>query len=165
MGNKVWLSLGRYIKTRRLSKKLDWKNAKYTVIQVVDNHTVKLNTPPGPHNVYHIDRLRLAASDPLSSQEDNDLQPKPIVVNGQEESIVEEIIAEAKRRRGGGTSLWYEVKWVGYAVTTWEPAINLEDNASLDRWEELTKGYRDHSGALPKGFRRDNPQFFSGEGV
>lgn len=148
------MKFGRHMRTKRQNKKLDWKNAKYTVIQVVDNHTVKLDMPPGPHNVYHMDRLRLAASDPLPSQQDNDTQPEPIMVNGYEESVVEEIMAEKIRKGERGRSLCYEVKWAGYAITTWEPAVNLEDTVALDRWEELTRPMRDNLGALPEGFRR-----------
>ena len=33
--------------------------------------------------------------------------------------------------RGKGSYLEYEVKWVGYEETTWEPAENLENSAEL----------------------------------
>ena len=72
VGDKVWLKLDKQYRTGRQSRKLDWKSAKYTVIEVVDSHSVKLDTPPGHHPVFHVDRLRLASSDPLPSQEQDD---------------------------------------------------------------------------------------------
>jgi hypothetical protein len=51
--------------------------------------------------------------------------------------------------------LFYEVKWSGYALTTFEPAENLQDNTALDEWETFTAPYRkQRSKLLPAGFRR-----------
>ena len=169
VNDKVWLSYKKQLSNGRPSKKLDWKNAKYTVIQVIDPHSVKLNTPPGINNVFHVDRLRLAASDPFPSQPNDDTQPDPVLVNGEPESEVEKIMAEVFYRQ----KLFYEVKWTGYALTTFEPAKNLQDNIALDEWEQFTAPYRKRgSKKLPAGFRRgDENQFlkcgnallFSGE--
>jgi hypothetical protein len=38
VGDKVWLKLGDHFKTKRPSRKLDWKNLKYTVLEVVICH-------------------------------------------------------------------------------------------------------------------------------
>ena len=51
-----------------------------------------------------------------------------------EEFQVEKIINEHRTRRGRGWRLQYEVKWVGYAKTTWELASALEDTVALDEW-------------------------------
>jgi hypothetical protein len=154
VGDKVWLSLGKHFKTQRNNKKLDWKNSKYTVTEVIDTHSVRLNVPPGPENVFHIDRLRLAASDPLPSQPSDDSQPEAIIVDGEQEWAVEEIVAEKVVRRGRGVQTQYEVKWTGYAETDWQPAQNMEETEALDRWIEYSKDARDTNGRLPQGFRR-----------
>jgi len=154
VGDKVWLKLGQQFSTGRTSRKLDWKSAKYTVTEVIGTHNVRLNIPPGPHNVFHMDRLRLAGTDPLPSQQRDDDQPPPIQVDGQDEYEVEAILAETYRRVGRGREhLWYEVKWTGYALTTWEPRENLEETQQLDDWESYSAPFR-ANGRLPPGFRR-----------
>jgi hypothetical protein len=80
VNDKVWLSYRKQLSNGRPNKKLDWKNAKYTVTEVINSHSVRLNTPPGIHNVFHVDRLRLASSDPFPSQPNNDTQPAPVLV-------------------------------------------------------------------------------------
>ena len=49
-----------------------------------------------------------------------------------EEYPVERIMGERVLRNG---LRQYEVRWVGWATTTWEPASNLVDTAALDAWE------------------------------
>ena len=154
VGDKVWLKLDQQYSTGRSSKKLDWKNAKYTVVKVIDSHSVQLDTPPGPHPVFHVDRLKLASNDPLPNQVQDDYQPQPLQVDGEDEWEVEEIVAEEVRRRGRGHKLYYEVKWKGFHRTTLEPAELLEDVEAVDRWEAFTEAARDSEGRLPEGFRR-----------
>lgn len=155
VGDKVWLKLDQQYSTGRNSKKLDWKNAKYTVVKVIDSHSVELDTPPGPHPVFHVDRLKLASSDPLPNQVQDDYQPQPLQVDGEDEWEVEDIVAEEVRRRGRGRKLYYEVKWKGFHRTTLEPAELLEDAEAVDRWEAFTEAKRDSEGRLPEGFRRE----------
>jgi hypothetical protein len=66
------------------------------VTEAIDTQTVCLNTPPSPHNVFHIDRLRLALLDPLPSQlRDNDqLLPIQVDTDGADMWEVEDILAE-----------------------------------------------------------------------
>jgi hypothetical protein len=58
--------------------------------------------------------------------------------------------------------LFFEVKWTGYALTTFEPAENLQNNSALDEWEMFTAPYHNRqSKLLPAGFRRGNEGQFS----
>jgi hypothetical protein len=63
----VWLSLEN-ITTDHLSKKLDAKYAKYTVIEVVGSYSYRLNMPPGIHNVFYTRLLKPVTTNPLPGQ-------------------------------------------------------------------------------------------------
>jgi hypothetical protein len=80
------------------------------MLEVIDSHSVKLDTPPGHHPVFHVDRLRLASTDPLPSQVQDDYQPLPLRVDKADKWVVEEIIGKQLKRRGRGWKLFYEVK-------------------------------------------------------
>jgi predicted aspartyl protease len=134
IGDKVWLNL-KNVRTTRQSKKLDWKNAKYTVIEVVGTHSYRLNTPTGIHNVFHSDLLRTASTDPLDSQATDDVQPNPILVDDEHEYQIEKIIKHRSVRRGRGFQKQFLVKWTGYAEPTWEPESALQDTTALDTYE------------------------------
>jgi hypothetical protein len=134
VGDKVWLDL-RNVRTTRPSKKLDWKNAKYTVTEVIGSHSYRLNTPTGIHNVFHSSLLRAASTDPLDSQVTDDSQPGPILIGEEEEYEVERILKGRTVRRGRVSQRQYLVKWTGYAEPTWEPASALQDVAALDTYE------------------------------
>jgi len=124
------------VKTDRQSKKLDVRNAKYTVLERIGSHAYRLNTPPGIHNVFHTWLLRPAASDPLPSQQQTDYQPPAIVVDGQEEWHVEKILKERLVDRGFlGKQKKYYVKWRGYQRPTWAWREDIEDTIALDEWE------------------------------
>ena len=135
IGDKVWLDL-RHVKTDRQSKKLDVRNAKYTVLERIGSHAYRLNTPSGIHNVFHTWLLRPAASDPLPSQQQTDYQPPAIMVDGQEEWHVEKILKERLVDRGFlGKQKKYYVKWRGYQRPTWAWREDIEDTIALDEWE------------------------------
>lgn len=147
VGDKVWLKL-KNIHTDRPNKKLDWKNAKYTVTAVIGSHAIQLNTPAGIHPVFHVDLLQPASTDPLPSQTSDDMQPPAIEVNGEDEWSVEEIQDERRTKRGRGWQLQYKVKWTGYARPTWEAARALEETEALNTWMERTKDVRLRNGQL-----------------
>lgn len=133
-GDKVWLSL-RNIRTNRPSKKLDARQAKYTVLAQVNPHAYRLNTPEGIHPVFHVDLLRPAANDPFPSQRNDDYQPPATLVDGEEEYQVERILDYRQIRRGRGFQRQYLVKWTGYQHPEWNAAHHMEDTAALEEWE------------------------------
>jgi hypothetical protein len=138
VGDEVWLSL-RNIKTNRPSKKLDWLNAKYTVVAVPTPLTVTLDVPRGLHPTFHVDLVERAASDPLPSQKVTDERPDPVMVMSEEgvpqqEHRVEAIL-KARNARGKGKNRDVYVKWVGHDKPTWEPLENFLDTVALDEFE------------------------------
>jgi hypothetical protein len=123
------------IATDRPSKKLDAKYAKYTITDVVGSHSYRLDTPPGIHDVFHTRLLKPVATKPLTGQVIHEPQPPALLVDGEEEYEIEEIL-DQKAARGRGGKQQFLVKWAGYARPTWSPASVLEDTVALDKWEE-----------------------------
>ena len=149
VGDKVWLNL-KNVKTDRPSKKLDDKNGKFTVIEVVDSHAYRLDTPPGIDNVFHVSLLRPAGTDPLPSQIVTDVQPPAIITeDGEEEYVVEEILRARTRKVGRGSRREILVKWTGYARPTWEPLSSFEETAALDTFQRRYGPAATNDGALP----------------
>ena len=60
----MWLNL-KNITIDRLCKKLNWKNAKYTVLEIIFSHSYRLDTLPGIHDVFYASLLKCAAADPF----------------------------------------------------------------------------------------------------
>ena len=119
------MTIGKQYSTRRPSWKLDYKNQKYIVTEVVLLHTVCLNIE-GVHPMFYVNWLCLTADDLLPSQPQSDDQLAPIYMEGKEEWYVDEIIAEELRRHGRGVTKWFQVKYTGYAVPEWNRATNME---------------------------------------
>jgi Chromo (CHRromatin Organisation MOdifier) domain len=134
VGDKVWLSLEN-IKTDRPSKKLDARNAKFTVTEVVGSHSYRLDTPPGIHDVFHSRLLRPASTSPLPGQIVDESQPPGILVDGAQTYDVE-CILDQKRAPGKGNRLRYLVKWEGYGRPTWEPESSMENTIALLDWKK-----------------------------
>ena len=116
----MWLNL-KNVTTDRLCKKLDSKNAKYTVLEVISNHNYRLDTPPGIHNVFHASLLKRAAADPFLNQRQNDSRPPVIIVDGEKEWEVKRILRKCTK----GRQRQVLVKWKGYLILTWEPTEAL----------------------------------------
>ena len=154
VGDRVWLQYGQQLSHGRPSKKLDWKNSKFRVVEVLEGGNVRLDTPPGIHPTFHQERLRLAGNDPMPGQRQSDWQPDSIEVDGQEEWLVDSILGE----KGKGKSRKYLVQWMGYESPSWEPAKHLENNEALMKWEEATAAVRNNQGMLPRSFTLATPE-------
>lgn len=108
-GDKVWL-LTRNWNTTRPSKKLDFKKAgPYEILKKVSSHAYKLKLPASVkvHPVVHVSLLEPFAQDPFEGQINP--PPPPVIVEGQEEWEVKEIIQVSKTG-----PLKYKVLWEGY---------------------------------------------------
>ena len=87
-------------KKTKTKKKLDAKQGKYIILEVMGFHNFRLNTPPNIRNVFHVDKWRAASTDFLFSQISNDNHPGPTIIgneNGTHEYDVEKIL---KKKRG-----------------------------------------------------------------
>ena len=164
--NKVQLNYSVYLFTvDRLYKKFNQRAAKYTVTKVISPYSVRLNTPRSIHDVFYVDRLRLAATNLLPSQLQDNSQPDPIIVNREEEYKVKEIVAEKCCRRGRGTQLLYKVKQKGYKLTTQELVIDLKETVALKRWINYSRLSRGAKTGLLKGFQRTISSLEQGDNV
>ena len=115
----------------RPCKKLDWKNAKYTVLEVISSHNYRLDTPPGIHNVFDASLLKRAATDPFPNQRQGDSRPPVIMVNGEKKWEVERIL----RKRSRGRQHQVLIKWKGYLNLTWEPMAALANTEAYHVFE------------------------------
>ncbi|KMW68757.1 hypothetical protein, variant [Blastomyces dermatitidis ATCC 18188] len=99
IGDLVWLNL-KNIRTTRPSCTLDYRHARYKVIEVLDSHNYRLDTSPGIHDVFHTSLLRRTATDPFPSQLTSDWQPPGIIGEDNElEWEIENILDERPRGR------------------------------------------------------------------
>lgn len=73
------------------------------------------------HPVISVVHLEQASIDPFERVVP---QPGPVIVEGQEEWVIEKLIAREKRGRKDG----YKVKWKGWDSPTWEPADTLRQD-------------------------------------
>jgi hypothetical protein len=79
IGDKVWFNL-KNIATDRPCKKLDWKNAKYTIMELVGSYAVRFNTFSGIHNVFYVILLQKTADNLLLLQIIHELQPLTLIL-------------------------------------------------------------------------------------
>ena len=141
VGDKVWLDLRNFKVDPARKKKLSELHQQYAVTETIGGSAYRLNTPKGAHNVFHDSMLRTVATDPLPSQRQDDLQPRPIEVDGEDEYEIEEIIdvrVIRGRGRGGPLRRQFLCQWKGYATPEWTDGWNCEDTIALDRFEEKT---------------------------
>ena len=103
--DKVWLTLEN-IATATENKKLDAKQAKYTIFEDIGFHNFRLNTPPGIRNVFLIDRLRATSMDFFPSQISDDNHPGPFIVNEKAPEYDVERIMKKEKNGAAATNIW-----------------------------------------------------------
>jgi hypothetical protein len=136
VGDMVLVSM-RDIRTKRPAKKLDWKfMGPYPILAKIGSHAYRLGLPSSAkiHDVFNVSRL-----EPWKSNGQVDEAPPPLIVDGEEEHEIEDIVDERTKGRGKSRRKEYLVRWKGYEGTleeaTWEPRHLLEDTEALDSWE------------------------------
>jgi hypothetical protein len=121
-GNKVWLD-ARNLKVKTRTRKLSPRRyGPFEVIKQVSPVTYRIKLPPSMkiHSVFHVDLLipfhETDAYGPAHSQ------PPPVLVDGEEEYEVEEILDHRTHRR----KQQYLIKWLGYPLSeiSW---VNAQD--------------------------------------
>jgi len=132
-GDLVWLD-ARNLRTRRPSKKLENKHlGPFTVLRPIGSHAYEFHIPETMthHRTFPVSLLNPAPSDPLPGQIIP--PPLPVVVDGEEEWFVDEIL-DSRWSRG---NLQYLVKWTGHDSPTWEPETNLSETEAAERFHQL----------------------------
>jgi len=124
----VWVD-GLNWRTARPSGKLENKHhGLYRVVRTIGTHAYELDIPATiqKHRTFLVWLLHAAADDPFPGQVVP--PPLPVIVEGEEEWEVEEIL-DSRRTRG---RLQYLVKWRGFTDPTWEPEKNLTEVEAVD---------------------------------
>jgi hypothetical protein len=103
----VWLN-ARNIRTNRPSRKLDNKRyGPFHIVKEVGKYAYQLELPPtmDTHPMFHVSLLEPVRNDPLPGQ--GMPAPEPIIVEGEPEYEVEEVLDSHTFRR----QLQYLIKW------------------------------------------------------
>ncbi len=135
VGDLVWLDI-RHLRTKRPSKKLDWKNAgPFKVEKAVSPYAYRLDLPDSMqiYPIVHTSLLRPAAPAEHALPGQTQEPPPPIEVDGEEEYTVERIENSRYNRRYQRHE--YLVCWRGYDDPTWESACNIWDTAAAAEFE------------------------------
>ncbi|SCV73498.1 BQ2448_7424 [Microbotryum intermedium] len=115
---------------------VDTRDRPYKVIATnaaTSNYTLQLNEDDRSHPTFHVSKLcRYRPNNPVNFPNREPARPKPVLVNGQEEWVVQEILEEKARGKK-----CYRVWWEGYLQheATMEPRENLVGTEALRRWE------------------------------
>ncbi len=111
----------------------------FKIVERIGKVAYRLELPPksNAHDVFHVVALRK-----YDKAKDGRIipTPDPVIVDGELEYEIEEILDERTRRR----RTEYLVKWKGFPLheATWEPRTNLEDCEALDRWEQAQASFK-----------------------
>ena len=95
LDNDIYLSL-KNLRIDRLLKKLNWITILYRIVERVDTHVYKLDTPLEIHLVFHISLLRSRDNNSLLSQHVYYIENLSIKVNNYNQYEVE-LILEYRR--------------------------------------------------------------------
>lgn len=109
-GDLVWLN-ARNIRTSRPSKKLDYKRlGPFEIIRSINDVAYELRLPPSMHihPTFHVSLLEKVTINQFSDRQHS--EPPPILVEGQEEFQVQEILNSRITRN----RLFYLIDWLGY---------------------------------------------------
>jgi hypothetical protein len=142
VGDSVYVSK-RGFTTEAPTTKLDSQYAGPWRILEERGYSFVLDTPPWfkGSKLFHADRLRKAAADPLPQQQQDPETPE--VINGEAEYGVDRILAS--RLFGRNKTLQYQVTWTGWDPDeTWYPASNFKNAAT--RLDAFHKDYPDAAG-------------------
>ena len=128
VGDKVWVE-GKDIKTDRPTKKFDdLRYGPYEILEKSGATSWKLKLPETDlsHPVYN-EKLLTPYVEPPEGRKEK--RPPPVIVSGEKEYEVEEILNHRKRGKG----YQYRIKWKDYPLNerTWEPARNLTNAKRL----------------------------------
>lgn len=127
IGDEVWLSR-RHIRTNPPSQQLDCgRLGRFKIYARGRTHAYKQDHPPTMkvHSVFHISLLEPTHNDPIPGHVPP--APHPVIVVGEEEWDVEEVIYSPCRNR----KLQYLVAWVAYDAHTWEPLESFTSPEAL----------------------------------
>jgi hypothetical protein len=127
-GDKVWLNT-RNLCTNRPSRKLNnRRHGPFTVIKEVRKYAYQLDLPAtmDVHPVFHVSLLEPTQGDPLPGQYLP--PPEPVVVDGELEYEVEEVVDSRIFRR----QLQYLIKWRRWEDLTWERATEVNKLKAID---------------------------------
>lgn len=128
-GDKVWLD-ARNLRVNRPSQKLSHKRlGPFPVEERVGdlNYRLKLPRTVPVHPVFHVSLLTPHKESEIPGR--TPPEPLPVIVEGEEEYEVAEIL-DSRRHRG---KLQYLVRWEGYdeSHNSWEPVENVEHASDL----------------------------------
>lgn len=132
VGDKVFVNAKNF-KTRRPSKKLDWKNlGPFTVVKKISSHSYQLCLPKdlkSVHPVFHTSLLRPDPNNPIPGQT-NEPNP-PVEIDDCGEALYEvDAIVGSRRLKNRGFE--YQVKYTGQFETSWQPLSDIVSGQSSD---------------------------------
>ncbi|SCV73794.1 BQ2448_6224 [Microbotryum intermedium] len=122
-----------YRKSAKLFNRFEGPYKVIATNAATSNYTLQLNEDDRSHPTFHVSKLCCyRPNDPVNFPNQEPARPKPVLVDGQEEWVVQEILEEKVRGKK-----CYRVWWEGYPQhkATMEPRENLVGTEALRRWE------------------------------